>query len=126
MEEQKNDPRKIWATITSLTTGARSSHELPETFIISGEPTTDLKVIAEEFNSYFLNIATNMTENLGPINTNFQTNRSQVHFGVIKLRKRRFQKRLVRLSLSARLTAMAYPLSFLDSARIISFPPKQC
>ena len=63
-EKQKGDPRRMWDTITSLTNGKNRSRSLPESFIIDGETVSDLQVIADGFNSYFLNVANKITEQL--------------------------------------------------------------
>ena len=72
-ESQKDDPRKVWATISSLTTGSQRSFTLPESFIIDRESVSDRQVIAQKFNQYFLNIAADMTANLNSPSIDFRS-----------------------------------------------------
>ena len=63
-EVQKNDPRKMWQTISSLTSNkTNQSQKLPDSFIIDGKAVSDPQTIADGFNDYFLNVAsTNDTD----------------------------------------------------------------
>ena len=72
-DSQRDDPRKIWSTINSLTTGTNQKATYPDSFIVDGQHITDSQTIADKFNSYFLNIASKMTENLGPVNASFKS-----------------------------------------------------
>ena len=64
-EEHKGDPRKMWDTISSLTnSSSKLSHTLPESFLINGQSVSDPQSIADGFNSYFLNVAAEMSENI--------------------------------------------------------------
>ena len=65
-EHQRNDPRKMWGTITSLVSGSINPQSIPDSFIIDGETVTDQKVIADKFNLYFTDIAAKMTQSHGP------------------------------------------------------------
>ena len=78
-QHQKDDPRKMWATISSLTSGKKAASSLPESFIIDGKTVTDQQQIADEFNLYFLNIASKMTESLGPADSSFKSYLNKHH-----------------------------------------------
>ena len=72
LEHQKNEPRKMWATISKLTSGQKTSHDLLQYFIIDEKSIQDKLVITDEFNNYFINIASKMIESLGPPNSSFK------------------------------------------------------
>ena len=73
-QQNQDDPKKMWSTINSFTSGTnQQTRTMPDSFKIDGESISDPQIIADQFNSYFLNIATSMTENLGPVNSSFKT-----------------------------------------------------
>lgn len=72
-ENFKDDIKKTWATINSLLNRARTKSDFPESFLIRGQSVTDPKVISNEFNNFFVNVGTNLTENIiTPQNRTFQ------------------------------------------------------
>lgn len=68
----KNDSRKTWSVINSLINKSHSRQTERE-FIVDGEKISDENEIANGFNNYFLNIATKMSETLGPATVDFNT-----------------------------------------------------
>lgn len=53
----KNDSKKVWKVINSLTRDSKSRDPLPEKFLINGEYISDKQTIANEMNMFFLEIA---------------------------------------------------------------------
>ena len=59
----KNDIRNTWKHINQLLNRTNNSKS-SKSFNISNQPVTDLRTIANEFNTYFANIGTNIASNI--------------------------------------------------------------
>lgn len=72
-ERIKGDSRKTWSLINSLTNKSSNSNKLPDHFIVDGQPVSDPKTIANELNSFFLNIADNITSDIDEPTETFES-----------------------------------------------------
>ena len=72
--EYKNDPRKTWKIINSLTSSVNTNNSsLPDKFIIDGIPTSDESIIANGLNTFFLEIAAKLTSSISSFHLPFDT-----------------------------------------------------
>ena len=52
----KNDIRKTWGTLRKALNNSTYRKEFPDHFVIDGDIQSDPKIIADKFNSYFINV----------------------------------------------------------------------
>lgn len=65
-DKYQNDIRKTWKTINRLLNRDKTDNDQSTTMKINGQVTSDKKVIADEFNSFFTNIGLKIANDLPP------------------------------------------------------------
>ena len=60
----KHDMKKTWHNINSLLNRSRNKCDFPDYFEINGQREHDQQVIAENFNSYYINVGENLASNI--------------------------------------------------------------
>lgn len=63
-DKYKNDSRKTWDTINEILHKNKTKSQLPNYFNINGDHISEPKVIADNFNSFFVNIGPNLANNI--------------------------------------------------------------
>ena len=61
--ESKNDIKKMWSTLNSVIK-SKSSNAYPEEFVQGGKILSSKIEIANEFNSFFVNVGPNLANNI--------------------------------------------------------------
>ena len=64
-ERFKNDAKSTWNSINQILHRKNNSKSFPESFLINGSPITDKLIIANEFNDYYVNIGSNLADEIG-------------------------------------------------------------
>lgn len=60
-----SDMKKTWATINNVIGRKQLKNNFPESFLINGNPISDPKVIANEFNNFFIGIGEKLAASIG-------------------------------------------------------------
>ena len=66
LNKYKNDIRKRWETLKTILNKAKIKWSFPKFFLINGKKVTDMRLVASNFSSYFINVG---SETLDPIET---------------------------------------------------------
>lgn len=72
-EDNKNDPRKTWNLINSLTGNNTSKNAISEEFIVDGESITNKSDIANGLNNFFTGIASKLTSEMDIPDVSFES-----------------------------------------------------
>lgn len=68
----KSDIKKTWATIKQIINKCNNDNQYPKYFLINGQPESDHKTIANEFNSFFAGIGPKLASTItAPINKTY-------------------------------------------------------
>ena len=74
LKKCENDIKNTWKIMKSVTGKSRVQNDsFPKSLIIANEEITDEKSIAEKFNSFFVNIGTNLSSKIPHGTTNFES-----------------------------------------------------